>query len=324
MPVYDADGLNRSAEGRYYSPKMQWWCGHAQVVDQENRSWSFYYWPSLGSLDECWICSLHTSDRVIDLTTLHLPVGTIQTSRDGVDVRYGANRLYGAFPKYAIHVEGKDGATPLVLDLAFEAEASVFQALKHLTGITWHYIPRMSAAGTLRLGDKLLKLKGHGYYERRRGRFWAPGNKMALWESIPYAGSEGMSIPLFYKVWRNDGSPALQTMTFTLDGRTLIHFPEVDVDIQETRKFPGFDDVDHPMRFRLAAKGADGHAEVIVTRSPHRIMMRNYLKEPFDEARTAGMYGPGHTEGHVVYRGKTYTVKADSYGSALYFRRAGQ
>ena len=314
--------LTPEFEGRYYSPKMQWWCMHMHLRDEGNRDWGFYFWPALGSLDEAWICALYTDDRVIDLTKVHLPLGTLAVGRDGVDVRFGSgNYLKGAFPHYHVRVEGTFEGKTYVLEVEAEARTDAFRAVKDIKGIDWLYVPRLVARGAIQVDGHAQAVTGYSYYERRRGRFWAPGIKLGIWESIPQASPEGLSIPLFYRVWRNDGSAQLQTLTFTTDGKSLVSFPDVDVDIHETHRFSGFEEVEHPMRFTVRAKGERGHAELEVVRSPHRLRMRNYFTEPDPGANAIGMYGTGRTRGTIVCDGNSHSIDADSFGSALFFTR---
>jgi hypothetical protein len=160
---------------------------------------------------------------------------------------------------------------------------------------------------------------GSGYLERRRGRFWSPGIDRALWESVVEPGPAPFAVPLFYKVWKNDGTVQLQTLTFTVDGTTMVDFGDVEVDILETAKLPGFEEIDHPMRYRLTAEGDGGSAAIDVVRSPHRLAMRDYFDDPDPRAQWAGIYGAGRASGSITYRGQEYPVNGPSYGSALYF-----
>jgi hypothetical protein len=306
--------LTPDMEGRYYSPKMQWWCAHAELLTENGRNWSFYFWPALGSLDEAWIASLHDDDHMIDLTQLHLPLGTLRCGRKGVDVTFERQYIRGSYPDYEIVVEGERAR----LELRMTATMPAFEALPDLRGITWHYVPQFDTEGTLTVDGVSENVTGAGYLERRRGRFWAPGIKLGIWESIPTSAG-GISVPLFYKVWRDDGTIQLQTLTFTVDGKNLVDFGEVEVDILETAHLPGAEEVDHPMRFRLTARGADGEAELEVVRSPHRLAMRDYFEDPNESAKVTGVYGPGRTSGTVTYQGESHRVDSRSFGSALFF-----
>lgn len=313
--------LTPAIEGRYYSPKMQWWCAHAHFTDAGGTPWAFYFWPALGSLDEAWIAALYVGDEVVDLTHKHLPVGALAAGRDGVEVSFGRQFIRGSYPDYEIYVEGVHRGEQVSLRLQLSAVMPAFQALPHLRGITWHYLPQLRATGTLVRAGASSEVTGTGYLERRRGRFWAPGIRQGIWESVPAAAPGGLSVPLFYKVWRDDGSIQLQTLTFTVDGKELVDFGEVEVEILETAQLPGFADIDHPMRFRLRAAGDGGTAELEVVRSPHRLAMRDYFLDPHPDAAFAGFYGPGETKGTITYQGTSHVVQSRSFGSALFFRR---
>jgi hypothetical protein len=319
MAILEAANLTKDVEGTYYSPKMQWWCAHADLVDDAGNETALYFWPALGSLDEAWICSLHTKDEMIDLTALYQPVGTFKTSRSGVDVQFGNQYIRGSYPNYEIYVEGAHHGQPVSLYVEMDADTPAFEALPNLHGITWHYVPRFSVRGTLTRDGKATTVSGVGYLERRRGRFWTPGIERGLWESIPGAGPAPFAIPLFYKVWKNDGTIQLQTLTFTVDGKQMVDFEHVEVDVQETAALPGFEDIEHPMRYRLVAEGDGGSAVIDVVRNRHRLGMRNYFDDPDPRAKWAGLYGAGHATGVVTYRGHEHQVDAPSYGSALYF-----
>jgi hypothetical protein len=323
MPILEPAELSKELEGTYYSPKMQWWCAHADLVDDSGEETALYFWPALGSLDEAWICSLHTKDELIDLTQLFQPLGTFKTSRDGVDVQFGNQYIRGSFPEYDIYVEGTHDGQPVSLEVHMTADTPAFEALPKLRGITWHYVPRFTVRGTLNLRGKTTIVSGAGYLERRRGRFWSPGINRGLWESISGPGDSPFAIPLFYKVWKNDGSIQLQTLTFTVDGKNMVDFENVEVDIQETAKLPGFEDIDHPMRYRLTAQGDGGSASIDVVRNPNRLKLRDYFDDPDPRAEWAGIYGAGHASGAITYQGKEYPVDGPSYGSALYFSEKG-
>lgn len=313
--------LTSTIEGRYYSPKMQWWCVHAHFTDDTGKDWAFYFWPALGSLDEAWIATLYVGDEVIDLTQLKLPLGSLRAEREGVDVAFDDQFIRGSYPNYEIYVSGEHQGESVSLRLRMSATMPAFEALPDLRGITWHYVPQFTVAGTVTRAGRASDVAGTGYLERRRGRFWAPGISRGIWESVPAASTGGLSVPLFYKVWRDDGSVQLQTLTFTVDGKRLVDFGEVEVDILETANLPGFSDIDHPMRFRLRAEGDGGRADLEVVRSPHRLMMRDYFIDPHPEAKFAGFYGTGETKGTIEYEGTTHRVDSRSFGSALFFSR---
>jgi hypothetical protein len=319
MAILQPTNLPKELEGTYYSPKMQWWCAHADLVDDGGNETALYFWPALGSLDEAWICSLHTKDEMINLTQLYQPVGTFKTSRSGVDVQFGNQYIRGSYPLYEIYVEGTHNGQAVSLNIEMSADTPAFEALPELRGITWHYIPRFSVRGTLTRDGNTTNVTGVGYLERRRGRFWTPGINRGLWESIPGAGPSPFAIPLFYKVWKNDGTIQLQTLTFTVDGKQMIDFEHVEVDIQEIANLPGFEEIDHPMRYRLNAEGDGGSAAIDVVRCPHRLGMRNYFDDPDPRAKWTGLYGAGHATGVVTYHGQQHRVAGPSYGSALYF-----
>ena len=319
MAILEPAELTKELEGTYYSPKMQWWCAHADLIDEAGARTGLYFWPALGSLDEAWICSLHTDSEMIDLTTLYQPIGTFKTSRSGVDVQFGEQYIRGSYPEYDIYVTGTHDGQPVALEVHMTAETPAFEALPSLRGITWHYVPRFSVAGTMILRGQQTAVTGSGYLERRRGRFWSPGIDRALWESVVEPGPAPFAVPLFYKVWKNDGTVQLQTLTFTVDGTTMVDFGDVEVDILETAKLPGFEEIDHPMRYRLTAEGDGGSAAIDVVRNPHRLAMRDYFDDPDPRAQWAGIYGAGRASGSITYRGQEYPVNGPSYGSALYF-----
>ena len=324
MATYRAVEMDPQTEGRYYSPKMQWWCAHLHIDGDDHRRWDAYVWPALGALDEAWIASLHNEDQVIDLTKLHMDVGSIQAARSGVDVRAGLDRIEGTYPNYAIHVEGDQEGQHWILDAEMVAGSPAFEAVPDLRGITWHYIPRLTVTARITHGDQTVSGSGTGYLEKRRGRFWAPGIKMGLWESMPSVPGANLSVPLSYKVWRNDGTPQLQTLTFSDDGETMIDLPEVDIEFLQMDRFDGFEMVEHPTRYRITASGEHGSAQLEVTRSPHRLKMHNYFADPDDRADFVGMYGTGTVRGRLDLRGTTYEVDAPSFGSALFFGENGR
>lgn len=92
------------------------------LVDEAGNDTALYFWPALGSLDEAWICSLHTKDEVIDLTQLYQPLGTFKTSRSGVDVQFGNQYIRGTFPEYDIYVEGTHNGEEVSLEVHMSAE----------------------------------------------------------------------------------------------------------------------------------------------------------------------------------------------------------
>ena len=97
MAILEAADLTKDLEGTYYSPKMQWWCAHADLVDDAGNETALYFWPALGSLDEAWICSLHTKDEMLDLTQLYQPLGTFKTSRSGSTSNSATSTSAGPF-----------------------------------------------------------------------------------------------------------------------------------------------------------------------------------------------------------------------------------
>lgn len=324
MATYRAVDLDPRTEGRYYSPKMQWWCAHLHVTGDDGRRWDAYVWPALGSLDEAWITSLHVDGRVIDLTKLHMPVGSLECARSGVDVAAGTDWIRGTYPDYEIHVEGDDAGEHWTLDANLSAVSPAFEAVPDIRGITWHYVPRLTATATITTGNSVVTGSGIGYLEKRRGRFWAPVIKMGLWESLPEIPGTNLIVPLSYKVWRRDGTPQLQTLTFSDDGETMIDLPEMDIEVLQRDRFDGFEEVEHPTRYRIRAEGEHGNADLEVNRSPQRLMMRNYFEDPNAESDVIGMYGTGRVTGRLVLRGTTYDVDAPSFGSALFFGEDGK
>ena len=122
MSVLKQAELTPEIEGKYYSPKMQWWCAHADLVDADGVETALYFWPALGALDEAWICSLHIGKDVIDLTDLHLPVGTFETVRHGVDVTYGEQYIRGTYPDYEIAVGGVHNGENVSLKITMDAD----------------------------------------------------------------------------------------------------------------------------------------------------------------------------------------------------------
>jgi hypothetical protein len=317
MPILEPADLTKEIEGTYYSPKMQWWCAHADLVDDDGHVTAFYFWPALGSLDEAWICSLHTADELIDLTSLHNPLGTFTTSRSGVDVQFGNQYIRGTYPEYEIHVEGTHDGQPVALTITMKAEIAPYEALPNLRGITWHYVPKFAVTGTLTVRGVTTAVSGGGYLERRRGRFWTPGINRGLWESITMPGGEQFSIPLFYKVWKNDDSPTLQTLCYTLDGQSIQDLGEVDVEVLETIRYD--ERIDHPIRFRVAAEGENCRARLNVTRNPNRLALRDFWGEPDPTRRAVGIYGTGHMEAVVEDAKGRHETSGASFGSALYF-----
>lgn len=318
--VVQANKMTPEFEGMYYNPKWQWFCAHMNLVDETGKEWSVYFWPAQSQIDDAWILSFHTSEgEMLNFTEVHLPVGTIKAGRTGAEVSYGNQFFRGSFPRYHAGIGGYANGKSYFLDVVIEAETDAFEAVPNLRGIDWNYIPRMKAAGTLRVDDKLLAVKGYSYLERRRGRFWTPGVARGIWESAPLASKDGLSIPIFYKVFKNDGSAQLQTLTFTADGKTPIEYANIDVEILETTKFPGFEHVDHPTRYTISATGDRGKAELEIVRAPNRLMMNNYLGEPSVKANATGIYGTGRMKGRLDVDGRVYDIDGDSYGSALFF-----
>ena len=120
-------------------------------------------------------------------------------------------------------------------------------------------------------------------------------------------------------MWRDDESAQLQTLTFTVDGQTMVDFETVEVEILETSTISGFEEIAHPVRYRLHAEGDGGDANLEVVRQPKRLALRNYFDDPDPRAKWAGMYGAGHTSGSINYRGEAHVVDGPSFGSALFF-----
>lgn len=103
----------------------------------------------------------------------------------------------------------------------------------------------------------------------------------------------------------------------------MIDFEDVEVDILETTRFEGFEEIEHPIRYRLRASGDGGEAEIEVVRSPRRLAMRDYFNDPDPRAKVAGFYGIGRSEGRIIYQGVEQVVEGRSFGSALFFSTRG-
>jgi hypothetical protein len=325
QPTYDRRGMTPEFEGRYSSPKYQWWVTAAHMTTDDGMPWDIYIWPTLGSLDETWLTALYTPTEMIDLTSHNLPTGSFTVSGRGVDVRYGNNFFSGSFPRYETHVEGEKDGEPVSVDMTLDAESPPFQAVPHLTGISWWLVPTMKATVVIKRGGKTFSGTGHGYMERRRGRFWSPVIKQGVWETLPIVSGGELTVPLIYKVWRRDGSAQLQTLTFSSDhGQTIIDMPEVEMEFLKTDRFPGFEMVDHPTDIRVTARGENMEAELEVIRNPNRLMLRNFLGDPHPESDAIGMYGPSHHKGHVRVGDKRYDIDGRGFGSALFFGTEGK
>jgi hypothetical protein len=175
----------------------------------------------------------------------------------------------------------------------------------------------LKVTGTLRTWEGEVEVEGNGYLEKRRGRFWAPSTRHGLWESLPMKSSSGLAIPLFYKVWKNDDSPTLQTLCYTLDGQSIQDLGEVDVEVLETIRYD--ERIDHPIRFRVAAEGENCRARLNVTRNPNRLALRDFWGEPDPTRRAVGIYGTGHMEAVVEDAKGRHETSGASFGSALYF-----
>ncbi len=182
----------------------------------------------------------------------------------------------------------------------------------------------MKATAGIRRGGQTVEAAGHGYMERRRGRFWSPVIKSGVWETLPSAAGGGLTMPLIYKVWRRDDSAQLQTLTFSADrGQTMIEMGKVEMEFLKLDRFPGFEMVEHPTHIRITAEGDSCHAELEVRRSPHRLMLRNFLGDPHEESDAIGMYGASEHTGFIEVAGKSYEIKGRGFGSALFFGTNG-
>ena len=314
--------LTPEMEGRYYHSKMQWICIFANFKEKgTGRAWDLYWWPAIAPKDEGIILTLHNEERgTINLCEFHRPHGYIDWSDlSGANISYpGRTKLSGHYPSYALQMDAPDSnGQTYGLDLKLEAESKAFEAVPDLKGITWYYIPRLKVTGTLRTHEGTVEVEGTGYLERRRGRFWAPGTKWALWEGFPQQTKGGMGIPLFYKVWENDDNLTLQTLTYTRDGETLVDLGAVDVEILQTQRYDAR--IEQPIKYRATAEGPEGRVVITVTRDPRRLECRDFWREPQPEARAVGIYGPGHLEATVEDATGKYETSGPCYGSALYF-----
>jgi hypothetical protein len=312
--------LTPEIEGRYYPSKMQWICIHADFREkQSGREWQLYWWPSIAARDEGLVMALYQGDRVINLSTFHDPFGTLDFSDQGANIVYpDRTALSGTYPSYDLTLDASDNlGTSYALAIHLEAESKAFRAVKDLKGIDWYYVPRFRVEGTLRTWEGEFDVEGSGYMEKRRGRFWAPGTRNGLWESLPMHSPNGLAVPLFYKVWKNDGSLTLQTLCYTLDGETMNDISGVDVEILETVRYD--ERIEHPVRFRVTAEGPDARATLNVVRNPNRLALRDFWGEPDPSRRAVGIYGTGFTEATVQDATGTYETSGPSFGSALYF-----
>lgn len=310
--------LTPDIEGRYYQGKMQWICIHADFKEQvSGREWQLYWWPAIAPTDEGLVMALYQGDRVINLSRFHDPFGTLYFGQTGAEIVYPERTtLSGTYPSYELTLDAPDNmGQTFGLDIHLEAESKGFQAVKDLTGIDWYYIPRLRVTGTLRTHRGTVEVEGTGYLEKRRGRFWAPSTRNGLWESLPTAS--GMSIPLFYKVWRNDDSPTLQTLCYTADGQTMNDLGQVEVEIMETIRYD--ERIEHPIKYRVSAEGPDGRATMNVVRNPNRLALRDFWGEPVESRRAVGIYGTGHVEATIEDSTGSHEVSGPSFGSALYF-----
>jgi len=320
MAVLEGVELTPDIEGRYYHGKMQWICIHADFRERETgREWQLYWWPAIAARDEGLVMALYQGDRVINLSRFHDPFGTMSFADRGANIVYpDRTSLSGTFPHYDLLLDATDNlGTSYGLSLSMDAESKAFEAVRDLRGIDWYYVPRFRVRGTLRTWEGEVEVEGTGYLEKRRGRFWAPGTRHGLWESLSAQGRQGLAVPLFYKVWKNDGSPTLQTLCFTRDGLTMHDLDSVEVEILETRAYD--DQIEHPVRFRVTAEGPDARATLNVTRNPNRLALRDFWGEPDPTRRAVGIYGPGFTEAIVEDGTGRHETTGPSFGSALYF-----
>jgi hypothetical protein len=312
--------LTPEIEGRYFNPKMQWICIHADFKEKASgREWQLYWWPSLAATDEGLVMALYQGDRVVNLSRFHDLHGTIEWPSQGASLIYpGATALSGTFPEYDLTLDATDNlGTRYGLDLHMNAESKAFEAVRDLKGIDWYYVPRFEVKGELRTWEGEFEVLGTGYMERRRGRFWAPGTRNGLWESLPAQSKDGVAAPLFYKVWKNDGSLTLQTMCWTLDGQTINDIENVDVEILETIKYD--DRIDHPVRYRVTAEGPEAMVTMSVVRNHHRLALQDFWGEPDPTRRAVGIYGTGFAELTVETDNQKYETSGPTFGSALYF-----
>jgi hypothetical protein len=312
--------LTPEIEGRYHQTKMQWICIHADFREKESgREWQLYWWPSIAAHDEGLVMALYQGDRVINLSKFHDPFGTIEWDGREANLTYpDYTSLSGSFPHYDVELDATDNhGTRYGLDIHMEAESKAFEAVRDLKGIDWYYVPRFKVEGKLRTWEGEFEVEGNGYMEKRRGRFWAPGTRNGLWESLPMQSKQGLAVPLFYKVWKNDGSPTLQTLCYTLDGQTLYDLENIDVEILETISYEG--QIDHPVKFRVTAEGEGASAKLDVVRNPNRLALRDFWGEPDESRRAVGIYGTGYTEAVVEDATGKHETAGPSFGSALYF-----
>lgn len=331
--------LTPEMEGRYYNGKMQWICIHAHFTESDTgKEWDLYYWPAIAPRDEGIVLSLHSGDELVDLCEFHRPHGYMDFADTGANIDYpGRSVLKGTYPNYALSVDAPDpDGKQYGLDITLDADALGFEAVRDLIGIEWYYCPRLIVSGTLRTPDGEHEVTGTGYIERRRGRFFAQGIRMGIWESLPMQTKDSMAVPLFYKVFRDDDTAQLQTFTYTSDGKSLTDLGQVEVEILETKKLEDSDlarsagfgqghsgdrAIEHPVKFRIAAEGPEGRATATVTRNPKRLVLRDFWREPWSEARAIGIYGPGRMEAEIETADGTVKTEGPSFGSALFFWR---
>ena len=314
--------LTNELEGRYYHSKMQWICIFADFKEKESgREWDLYWWPAIAPKDEGIILTLHNQERgTINLCQFHQPEGTITwPDLEGANIDYpGRTQLTGHYPNYHIEMDAPDrNGQTYQLSIDMVAESKAFEAVPDLTGITWHYIPRMRLSGTLTTHEGTVEIEGQAYLERRRGRFWSRRGEWALWEGFVQRAPGELGIPLFYKVWEKDGDLTLQTLTYTNDGENLVDLGTVDVEILETQRYD--ENIEHPIKYRATAEGPEGKAVMTVTRDRSRLECRDFWTEPQPEARAVGIYGPGSLEATVEDANGKYEAEGRCYGSALYF-----
>lgn len=329
--------LTPEKEGRYFSPKMQWICIHAHFTEADTgKEWDLYYWPAIAPRDEGIVLSLHSGDEIVDLCEFHQPHGYMDFADTGANIDYpGRAKLSGTYPSYELHVDAPDpDGNRYGLDITLDADSLAFEAVRDLVGIDWFYVPRLVVGGALRTPNGEHEVSGTGYIERRRGRFFAPGVRMGIWESLPMPARDTMGVPLFYKVFKNDGTAQVQTFTYTADGQTLIDLGRVEVEILETKRLEDADlarsagfglgrsgdrGIEHPIKFQITAEGEEGMATATVTRNPKRLVLRDFWREPWPNARAMGIYGPGHMEAEIETADGTVRTSGNSFGSALFF-----
>jgi hypothetical protein len=312
--------LTSEIEGRYYQPKMQWLCIHAHFAEKvSGREWDLYWWPSIAAKDEGLVMALYQGNRVINLGRFHDPFGTINWDGRGANLTYlGRTALSGTYPNYHLTLDAPDNLGQTYgLDIDLVAESKAFEAVRDLVGIDWYYVPRLKLTGTLRTHEGTVEVTGDGYIEKRRGRFWAPSTRNGLWESFPMHGPDTLAMPLFYKVWKNDDSPTLQTLCYTRDGETMNDLGQVDVEILETIAYD--DRIQHPIRYRATAEGPEGRVTINVVRNPNRLALRDFWGEPVSTRKAVGIYGTGYVEGTVEDAVGKSDFSGSTFGSALYF-----